>query len=115
MHWPIVLIAFQNKISTTFHRPSVLIAHDALWSVDSIMAEWIIFVFYHFCGLSHHFQHGGTRAYKKLELERRRAVREDLKRYVLQNLSRREILDFVYRDYAQYAWSLGTLTPSAGD
>ena len=37
-------------------------------------------------------------------------LKEDLKRYVLQNLSRREILDFVSRDYAQSAWSLGTLS-----
>ena len=34
----------------------------------------------------------------------------ELKRYILKNLSRREILDFVSRDYAQYAWSLGTLS-----
>ena len=37
-------------------------------------------------------------------------LKEDLKRYVLQNLSRQAILDFVSRDYAQYAWSLGTLS-----
>ncbi|XP_028394391.1 uncharacterized protein LOC114518567 [Dendronephthya gigantea] len=37
-------------------------------------------------------------------------LKQDLNRYVLQNLSRREILDFVSRDYAQYAWSLGTLS-----
>ena len=33
-----------------------------------------------------------------------------LERYVIQNLSRREILDFVRRDFPQYAWSLGTLS-----
>ncbi len=33
-----------------------------------------------------------------------------LERYVIQNLSRREILDFVRRDFLQYAWSLGTLS-----
>ena len=33
----------------------------------------------------------------------------DLQQYVLQNLRRREILDFMQRDYPQYAWSLGTL------
>ena len=27
-------------------------------------------------------------------------LKQDLKRYILQNLSRREILDFVSRDYA---------------
>ena len=37
-------------------------------------------------------------------------LKQDLKRYVLQNLSRREMLDFLSRDYAQYAWSLGTLS-----
>ena len=37
-------------------------------------------------------------------------LKQDLKQYILQNLSRREILDFVSRDYAQYAWSLGTLS-----
>ena len=36
-------------------------------------------------------------------------LKQDLKRYVLQNLSRREMLDFLSQDYAQYAWSLGTL------
>ena len=34
----------------------------------------------------------------------------DLQKYVLQNLSRREILDFLKRDFPQYAWSLGTLS-----
>ena len=34
----------------------------------------------------------------------------DLQRYVLQNLKRREILDFVQRDFPEYAWSLGTLS-----
>ena len=33
----------------------------------------------------------------------------DLKGYVFQNL-RRQILDFVHRDYQQYAWSLGILS-----
>ena len=37
-------------------------------------------------------------------------LKQDLKRYILQNLSRREILDFVSRDCAQYARSLGTLS-----
>jgi hypothetical protein len=36
-------------------------------------------------------------------------LRDDLERYVLQNLRRQELLDFVKRDYPQYAWSLGTL------
>ena len=33
-----------------------------------------------------------------------------LKKYVLQNVKRSEILDFINRDYSQYAWSLGTLS-----
>ena len=37
-------------------------------------------------------------------------LKHDLKQYVRQSLSRREILDFVSREYAQYAWSLGTLS-----
>ena len=31
-------------------------------------------------------------------------------KYVLQNLTRREVLDFLGRDYPQYAWSLPTLS-----
>ena len=36
--------------------------------------------------------------------------KSDLQRYVKQNLRRREILDFVRRDFPEYAWSLGTLS-----
>ena len=36
-------------------------------------------------------------------------LRGDLQRYVMENLRRKEVLDFVKRDYPQYAWSLGTL------
>ena len=36
-------------------------------------------------------------------------LKSDLQRYVKQNLRRREILDFVRRDFPEYAWSLGTL------
>ena len=36
-------------------------------------------------------------------------LKQDFKA-IHQNLSRRKILDFVSRDYAQYAWSLGTLS-----
>ena len=36
-------------------------------------------------------------------------LEEDLKRYVAQNLRRTEILDFVKREYPEYAWSLRTL------
>lgn len=35
-------------------------------------------------------------------------LKSDLQRYVKQNLRRREILDF--RDFPEYAWSLGTLS-----
>lgn len=37
-------------------------------------------------------------------------LKSDLQRYVKQNLRRREILDFVRRDFPEYAWSLGTLS-----
>ena len=37
-------------------------------------------------------------------------LRHDLRNYVLQNFKRKEILDFMTRDYCQYAWSLGTLS-----
>lgn len=50
--------------------------------------------------------------FQELDWEQDSEFKQDLKRYVLQNLSRREILDFVSRDYAQYAWIhvLGTLS-----
>ena len=37
-------------------------------------------------------------------------LKSDLQRYVKQNLRRREILDFVRRDFPEYAWSLGNLS-----
>lgn len=37
-------------------------------------------------------------------------LQTDLKKYVLQNLKRSEILDFMNRVCSQYAWSLGTLS-----
>jgi len=37
-------------------------------------------------------------------------LKSDLQRYVKQNLRRWEILDFVRRDFPEYAWSLGTLS-----
>lgn len=37
-------------------------------------------------------------------------LKSDIQHYVLQNLKRREILDFVRRDFPEYAWSLGTLS-----
>ena len=36
-------------------------------------------------------------------------LEKDLKKYVLENLQRSEVLDFVKRDYPQYTWSLDTL------
>ena len=36
-------------------------------------------------------------------------LKSDLEKYVERNLSRKEILHFVARDYPQYAWSFGTL------
>ena len=37
-------------------------------------------------------------------------LKSGIQKYVLQNLSRKELLDFVQRDYPQYAWSLRTLS-----
>ena len=37
-------------------------------------------------------------------------LKSDIEKYVLQNLSRKELLDFVQWDYPQYAWSLRTLS-----
>ena len=37
-------------------------------------------------------------------------LKAGLEKYVLQSLSRKEILDFVKRDFPHYAWSLGTLS-----
>ena len=42
--------------------------------------------------------------------ERDEGLEADLNRYVLANYSRREVLDFVRRDYPEYAWSLPTLS-----
>ena len=36
-------------------------------------------------------------------------LKEDLEKYTRQGLQRKEILSFVERDYAEYAWSLRTL------
>ena len=37
-------------------------------------------------------------------------LRNDIKKYVMQNLKREEVLDFLKRDYLQYTWSLPTLS-----
>ena len=37
------------------------------------------------------------------------ALKDDLEKYVKQDLRRNDILDFVRRDYSQYAWSLSSL------
>ena len=37
-------------------------------------------------------------------------LKADIQKYVLQNLPRKEVLDFLGRDYPQYAWSLPTLS-----
>ena len=36
-------------------------------------------------------------------------LKADLEQYVRQNLKRSEILDFVKRDFPEYAWSIATL------
>mgnify|MGYP002804450994 CR=1 FL=1 len=37
-------------------------------------------------------------------------LRNNIKKYVMQNLKREEVLDFLKRDYPQYMWSLSTLS-----
>ena len=37
-------------------------------------------------------------------------LKADIQKYALQNMTRREVLDFLGRDYPQYAWSLPTLS-----
>ena len=37
-------------------------------------------------------------------------LKADIQKYVLQNFTRREVLDFLGRDYPQYAWSPPTLS-----
>lgn len=37
-------------------------------------------------------------------------LKADILKYVMQNLRRKEVLDFLSRDYPQYAWSLPTLS-----
>ena len=37
-------------------------------------------------------------------------LKADIQKYVLQNLTCKEVLDFLGRDYPQYAWSLPTLS-----
>ena len=37
-------------------------------------------------------------------------LKADIQKYVLQNLPRKEVLDFLGRDYPQYAWSLPSLS-----
>ena len=36
-------------------------------------------------------------------------LRNEMKKYVMQALQREEILDFLKRDFSQYAWSRGRL------
>ncbi len=53
---------------------------------------------------------GSMERFQNVEWKDDVALRDDLRNYVLQNYRRREILDFMKRDYYQYAWSLGTLS-----
>ena len=50
------------------------------------------------------------RRFRNTDWEVDENLETDLRKYVLQNLRRKEILDFVERDYPQYMWSLGTLS-----
>ena len=43
------------------------------------------------------------------EWKRDELLQNDLKKHVFGNLKRNEILDFIKRDYSQYAWSLSSL------
>lgn len=52
---------------------------------------------------------GGER-FQNTDWEDDEQLQNDIKSYVMQNLKRKEILDFVKRDYPQYAWSLPTLS-----
>ena len=54
--------------------------------------------------------YGGAERVRNPDWEDDETLRADLEKYVMQNLSRREIVDFVKRDFPQYAWSLGTLS-----
>ena len=47
---------------------------------------------------------------RNADWEDNESLTEDLKKCVLTNLRRSEVLNFVERDYPQYAWSLGTLS-----
>jgi len=54
--------------------------------------------------------YGGDERVRNPEWEDDETLKADLAKYVMQNLSRREIVDFLKRDFPQYAWSLGTLS-----
>ena len=54
--------------------------------------------------------YGGAEHVRNPDWEDDETLRVDLEKYVMQNLSRREIVGFVKRDFPQYAWSLGTLS-----
>ena len=57
-----------------------------------------------------HLIYGGFLAFKMGDaLEHDSELKEDLEKYVLQGIQRKEILDFMYRDYPHYTWSLHTL------
>ena len=43
------------------------------------------------------------------EWQQDQLLQDDLRKYVLENFTRKEVLDFVARDYPQYAWSLSSL------
>ena len=42
--------------------------------------------------------------------EKDQQLKSDLERYLLENYSTQEILDFASREYPEYAWSLPTLS-----
>ena len=48
--------------------------------------------------------------FQNTDWEKDDELRNDIEKYVIQNLNRKEVLDFLKRDYLQYAWSLPTLS-----
>ena len=57
------------------------------------------------------FQAGGTSEVWKMNFDEWKydsKLRDDLLKYVSQNLRRKEILDFVRRDFSMYKWSIST-------
>ena len=48
--------------------------------------------------------------FQNTEWEEDHELRNDIKKYVMQNLKQEEVFDFLRRDYLQYMWSLPMLS-----